>query len=138
MLFYVYLSLEVFICMVILRHVHFNSAMAENHQQMDECFEKVTSDLEQIQTRLDNEKQVSDSRYENIMSLLKKLEALKEKKPTAIVLTATSPSGISHVFSFVLVSNTLFSSIYSHITSPHGSPIFTHISASHVPPCLIS
>lgn len=60
-------------------HIHIDNAMNQTQQQMDERFDKTNVDLEQIQTIMDNEKKNSDSIYENIMGMLTKLAAQKEK-----------------------------------------------------------
>ncbi|XP_058767801.1 uncharacterized protein LOC131641513 [Vicia villosa] len=79
-----------------------DSAMQETQQQLDERFHIVHSDLQQTQqnlgqltTRLENDRQLSDSRYESIMSALSKL--LKEKQP-ATAAAASTPAGSSGIF----------------------------------------
>lgn len=70
--------------------------MQETQLQLDERFLKTHTYMEQIQTRMDKEKKISNSRYENIMGLLTKLTAQSDK-PNANTNTsvASSSSGIT-------------------------------------------
>ncbi|KAI5410411.1 hypothetical protein KIW84_055788 [Lathyrus oleraceus] len=80
-------------------HIHLDNAMNQTQQQLDERFDKAIVDLQQhvgqIHTRMDNEKQVANIRYESIIFILTKLVAQKEQQHSAIVHTTASSSCIT-------------------------------------------
>lgn len=85
---------------------------------MDERFDKTNPDLEQIQTRMNNGNHGSDSRYENIVDLFTMLVAQKEPQKSVLAHTAASSSGITHVPSFIPLTSTHVSTMFTHANSP--------------------
>ncbi|KAI5384205.1 hypothetical protein KIW84_071277 [Lathyrus oleraceus] len=123
-------------------HIHIDNVMNQIQQQMDESFNRTNADLEQIQIRMDNKKQISDSRYENITSMLTKLASLKEKQQPATIHTTTSSLGITHAPLSIPMSTTHINYIFTNANATNGFPIFTHAhtplthstTLSHIPP----
>lgn len=62
-------------------HIHIDNAINQNQQLMDDRFNKTNSDLALIQTIMENDKMLADSRYESIMNILTKLSIPGNKPP---------------------------------------------------------
>lgn len=58
---------------------------------MDERFAQISADLAQqvgqIQTRLDNDKNIEDSRYDSLVDVLNKISLQREKQPVTAAAT---------------------------------------------------
>ncbi|XP_058776595.1 uncharacterized protein LOC131650912 [Vicia villosa] len=113
-----------------------DSAMLETQQQIDERFPMVHSDLQQTQqnlgqisTRLDNDRQLSDTRYDSLMAALSKL--LKEKQTTAAaaVSSPASSSGIFHP----PPSSPFTTAPISHVITPTNTPQRTSATINSTP-----
>lgn len=79
--------------------MHIDNAITQIHLGQDEQFDTVHSDLEKTQqdqshinTRLETDKQISDSHYVPIMMIVNKL-LLKPSQPAAIVASVASSLG---------------------------------------------
>ncbi|XP_058784061.1 uncharacterized protein LOC131658827 [Vicia villosa] len=83
-----------------LAQLQLNNAIQDTQMQMDERFHLAATDLAQqvreLQTRFDNEKVISDSRHEAVMSSLHKLLAGKEKQHPDTVHVGTIPVNTIH------------------------------------------
>ncbi|XP_058783964.1 uncharacterized protein LOC131658715 [Vicia villosa] len=105
------------------------SAMNETQEQIDTRFAQIAADLAQqigqIQTRLDNEKSVEDSRFDALMAAVGKLPLQKDKQPAGTVTFAgaANNSGAGHSGMTPNPSSLSFGSPpLSHILSPVTSP----------------
>ncbi|XP_058784354.1 uncharacterized protein LOC131659138 [Vicia villosa] len=63
--------------------LHLNNAMQGTQEQMDERFAQISSDLSNLQTRLDNDKSIEDSRYDSLMVVLTKISLQREQPSTS-------------------------------------------------------
>lgn len=112
-------------------HMHLDVAMNETQQQLDDRFEKAATELQQtmgqIHSRLDKDKQLTDSRYDSLMAAITKVTTQQGPQPATSTLTAGSSSGISHP----LASTPFTTTTFTHLISPNQTPnrnstIFTH------------
>ncbi|CAI8597346.1 unnamed protein product [Vicia faba] len=75
--------------------LHLDNALQETQRQLDERFALAAPDLQQLNIRMDKDKEVVDSRYDSMMYILAKLVAQKSQPFTTTVHSATSSAGIS-------------------------------------------
>ncbi|XP_058785597.1 uncharacterized protein LOC131660372 [Vicia villosa] len=105
--------------------LHINNALQETQQQLDERFHKSTMDFQQhigqLHTRLENETQAANSRYDSIMSILTKLR----EQPTI-------PLSTQHLSPNILGSSGLSQNLFSTPMTPHSitfAPSIVHSTA---------
>ncbi|XP_058774403.1 uncharacterized protein LOC131648686 [Vicia villosa] len=102
--------------------LHINNALAENQEQMDVRFAQFSAALAQqvgeIHSRLDNEKDEEDSRFESLMAALAKISVQPLTLAAAVAAQTASSSGME----------------VNSSTISFGSPPFTHVlTPSHSP-----
>ncbi|XP_058766771.1 uncharacterized protein LOC131640391 [Vicia villosa] len=117
--------------------LHLNNAMHDTQEQMDERFAQLSSDLSNLQTRLDNDKSVEDSRYESLMAILTKISLQKELQSALTADSATvhvTAPASSTVHDTVRPSVTVHGTVSPHATV-HGtaSPSGTVFNPSSIP-----
>ncbi|XP_058746621.1 uncharacterized protein LOC131619549 [Vicia villosa] len=96
--------------------LNLNNAMQETQEQMDERFAKISSDLSNLHTRLENDKSVEDSRYDALMAAITKISFQKEFQQAL----AASSSSTVHTPATTAAAATV------HGTTQHTDSVTVH------------
>ncbi|XP_058775850.1 uncharacterized protein LOC131650137 [Vicia villosa] len=101
--------------------LNLNNAMQETQEQMDERFTQLSSDLSNLQTRLDNDKSEEDSRFQALMAAITKISLQKELQQTLM-----SSSGTVHG----TVTSAASATVHGSPATVHGGSTTVHGTAS--------